>query len=418
MKKNSKTFLFVTARLPFPPTSGRKMSLYHYCRILSEELGFRLIVASFTENGDSLDDAPSFIDKLIILPKPGIICKIINVFTKSLLLKKIPIQVSLYWNKKAYKIICDLQHNEKPNYIMGDMVRCTEYIKNLSTYKIADLDDLISIRYKRELETDMDSINPYGAYINVFPECIQKILMYKPIKLSIVKTEITLLEKYEIEISEECDKTIFVAEKEATHLNTLLKTPKAMSVPIGVDTDYYYPQNIHTNNIVISFLGAMNVSHNENAVIYFIDEIFPIVLEKYPDAVFYVIGGGTSEHLLKYGSSNVRFTGRVDDVRVYLGKSDIFVCPMKFGSGIKTKILEAMAMGLPVVTTTIGAENIGATDGIEWFIADTPKEFAEKISVLISDMQKRKSIGENARVFIEKNWTWDTAKIKFEELLL
>ena len=93
-------------RLPFPATSGRKTSLYHYCRILSEELGYRLIVAAFLEKGDDPQVRPEFIDRLEILPKPSATTKIKNIFVDSVLLKKKPMQVSLYWNPNA-KVVID-----------------------------------------------------------------------------------------------------------------------------------------------------------------------------------------------------------------------------------------------------------------------------------------------------------------------
>ena len=134
-------------RLPFPATSGRKTSLYHYCRILSEELGYRLIVAAFLEKGDDPQLKPEFIDRLEILPKPSATTKIKNIFVDSILLKKKPMQVSLYWNPNARVVIDKIVQEEQPDIIIGDMVRSTEYIKNYPIYRIADLDDRISLRY-------------------------------------------------------------------------------------------------------------------------------------------------------------------------------------------------------------------------------------------------------------------------------
>ena len=104
----SKTVLFVMPRLPFPASSGRKTSLYHYCRILSEELGYRLIVAAFLENGDDPSNKPDFIDELIILPKSGALKKVNSILINSFILRKMPMQVALYWHSKAKKIIDEI----------------------------------------------------------------------------------------------------------------------------------------------------------------------------------------------------------------------------------------------------------------------------------------------------------------------
>ena len=140
-------------------------------------------------------------------------------------------------------------------------------------------------------------------------------------------------------------------------------------------------------------------------------------MQKQPDTIFTVIGGGASDKLLSYSSSNVVFTGRVDDVRNYLAHSKVFVCPMTFGSGIKTKNLEAMAMGLPVITTTIGAENINAVNGVDWFVEDKYSEFANCILNILNNQKLQNDISTCARKYILNNFTWEVAKNNFENLL-
>lgn len=417
MKNKNRTVLFVMPRLPFSASSGRKTSLYHYCRILSEELGFRLIVAAFLESGDDPQNKPDFIDRLVVLPKASAKKRIYGIMKESIILHKKPMQVSLYWSPKAKAIVDTLVEEEKPDYVIGDMVRSTEYIKDINAMKIADLDDRISLRYQRQLEMDLQGINPYGAFLNTFPTAAQKLMLIKPLKILVVKNEIALLKRYELEMGTICDKTVFVAEKEVREFNKDLGTEKAIAVPIGVDVNYFQYRITGGTGNIIGFLGAMSVAHNENAVKHFILDILPLVLEKVPDAKFLVIGGGASEDLLKQESDHVEFTGRVEDVRNYLEMCKVFVCPMTFGSGIKTKNLEAMAMGLPIVTTSIGAENINATDGVDWLIADDNEKFAQNVVRLLCDDKTRVEIGKNGSEFIGNNFTWDIAKIQFEELL-
>jgi glycosyltransferase involved in cell wall biosynthesis len=412
----SKKILFVMPRLPFPATSGRKTSLYHYCRILSEELGYKLIVAAFLEKEDNPNLKPKFIDRMEILPKPASITKIKNILIDSVILKRKPMQVSLYWNPEAKKIIDMLVDEEKPDIIIGDMVRSTEYIRDYNAFRIADLDDRISLRYQRQLDYDITGINPYGAFLNTLPKMIQKIMLWKPLKVYVVKNEINLLRRYELEISEHCDKTIFVAQQEADILNKELHKNKACAVPIGVDVDYFSLRYKNSEEGKIAFLGALGVAHNEFAVRYFIKEILPLILFEYPKAKFLVVGGGASEDLLKLQSEYVIFTGRVEDVRDYLEECSVFVCPMTFGSGIKTKNLEAMAMGLPVVTTSIGAENINARNERDWIVADSSEKFAKAILEILVNENKRLSLSKNGSIFVREHFTWKVAKEKFAEI--
>ena len=189
---------------------------------------------------------------------------------------------------------------------------------------------------------------------------------------------------------------------------------KAAAVPIGVDTDYFKYEPHNTTENIIGFLGAMNVAHNENAARHFINDILPLIVKQVPDAKFLVIGGGVSEDLKKLSDEHIIFSGRVDDVRDYLKKCRVFVCPMTFGSGIKTKNLEAMAMGLPVVTTSIGAENIDAKNQHDWCVADNEQEFADAVCNLLADENKRNEMAENASRFVCDHFTWKIAKRKFE----
>ena len=401
-------------RLPFPAVSGRKTSLYHYCRILSEELGYRLVVAAFLEKGDKPEEKPDFIHRLVILPKAKAVKKMENIFWNSFLRKKKPIQVSLYWNPEALKIVNQVADEEKPDIVIGDMIRSMEYVKNMSAYRISDLDDRISLRYQRQLDTDIKGINPYGAFLDTLPKPLRKILLLGFIKKSVVKNEIRLLHKYELEMGKVCEKTVFVAQNEADAFNSELGEKKAAAVPIGVDTDYFKYEPHTTTENIIGFLGAMNVAHNENAARHFINDILPLIVKQVPDAKFLVIGGGVSEDLKKLSDEHIIFSGRVDDVRDYLKKCRVFVCPMTFGSGIKTKNLEAMAMGLPVVTTSIGAENIDAKNQHDWCVADNEQEFADAVCNLLADENKRNEMAENASRFVCDHFTWKIAKRKFE----
>lgn len=416
MSKERK-ILFVMPRLPFPATSGRKTSLYHYCKILSQELGYYLIVAAFLEKGDNPEDKPDFIDELVILPKPSGKMKLKNILIDSFIKRDKPLQVSLYWNPKAKEIVDNVIKKHSPQIVIGDMIRSTEYIKDVPSYRIADLDDRISLRYKRQMEADMSAINPYGAFINTLSPVVRKMLLLRFVKNFVVKTEVRLVEKYEIEIGQICDCTIFVAQQEADNFNKQIKQNKAIAVPIGVDVGFFSYRKKEIKENYIGFLGAMSVAHNENAIKHFILDILPQVVKKIPDVKVMVIGGGVSNDLKKFESKNIHFTGRVDDVREYLEKCKVFVCPMTFGSGIKTKNLEAMAMGIPVVTTTIGAENINAKQNRDWIVVDDNTEFAKAIIKLLSDETMRLKMGWNGSSFINKNFTWNMAKKCFEDKL-
>lgn len=419
MRESGKKVLFLTSRLPYPASSGRKNVMYNYCKILNEKLGYEVVNVSFLEQGDDLKLKPEFIKKTYTLNKVSTKNKLKNVIIKTFIKQQLPIQVSIFSDEKNKEIVNEIIDKEKPDIVIADMVRMTEYAKDWKGYKIADLDDLLSIRYKRQLQIDdIDILNPYGAYLYSLPKFAQKILSIKSLKMFILKKEIKLLTKYEIEISKLYDNVVFVAENEAKLLNSKLNSNKSYGVPLGVDVDYFSQKlDINKENDTISFLGVMNVTHNEAAVIHFIRDILPLILSKKPNAKFYVVGGGVTDKLKAYESDNVIFTGRVEDVRTVIGKTSVFVCPLIFGSGIKTKNLEAMAMGVPVVTTSIGAENINAVDGVDFVVRDDDKEFAQAVLEIMDDKIKSEEIQKNALQFVVNNFTWDVAEKKLKAML-
>lgn len=414
-----KNLVFLTARLPFPASSGRKNVMYNYCKILHEVYEYDITVVSYLETGDKVEDKPDFIKNVIVLPKVLGKQKFKNLAIKTFLKKMWPIQVSLFWSPENANKIRKIIDNLHPDVVIADMVRMTEYVRKYVGYKVADLDDMISIRYERQLSQNMELINPYGAYLYSLPGFMQKILSATSVKKIVLKNEIVLLKRYEREIAKDYDKTVFVADHEADILNKELKFGRAIGIPLGVDVSYYgeYFGKLIKKKNTIAFLGAMSVAHNEAGAIHFIRDIFPLVKKELPDAKFIIVGGGITDKLKAEKVEGVEFTGRVEDVRTVVGTCTVFVCPLTFGSGIKTKNLEAMAMGVPVVTTTIGAENIYAKDGKEWIVADDNKAFADAIIRVLRDEDNNQQMIENAFEFVKEHFTWSVAENRMKECL-
>lgn len=415
-----KKIIFLTSRLPFPTNSGRKNVMYYYCKYLHEMYGYEIVNISFLEKGDDINLRPSFISKVHVLEKPKLKEKIKNISIDTFIKNDKPLQVSMYYNKNIKMDLDKIIQKERPDLLICDMVRTSEYLKNYKIPKILDMDDMLSVRYNRQLFLDLKNINPYGAILYDFPKSLQKILSLKLLKKLILNKEAKLLEEYEKNISKYYNSVVFVAEKEANKMNELLHIKKSFAVPLGVDTDYFYPRsNKKKDKKIVSFLGAINVAHNENGVIYFCEEVLPILKSKVNNVEFQIIGGGVTDKIKNLAKldNSIIITGRVKDVREYLANTDVFVCPLLFGSGIKTKNLEAMAMKIPIVTTTIGAESISAKNNEDWIISDTPKDMANEIANLLMDDQLNKYIRENGYEYVKNNFTWDINMKKWEPVL-
>ena len=378
-------------------------------------------MVSFLEVGDDPNNKPDFIEKVYTINPPSFVEKVKNLVWHTFLKKRYPMQVSLFWSRKTKRTVDEIIRKESPVLCIADMVRTTEYCKDVPCKKVSDLDDMLSIRYSRQLSIDSSFINPYGAYLSSLPHLIQNFLMRKGIKKRVLSFEAKLMKDYEISSSKEYDAVIFVAEREAQELNKRIGINKCFSVPIGIDYEYYSSSPSDRAEVTdnkIAFLGAMSVAHNSHACSFFIGEVLPIVLSAVPDAKFLIVGGGASERLRQLESEHIEFVGRVDDVRPYVQSASVFVCPLQFGSGIKTKNLEAMAMRVPIVTTSIGAENIDAKNGFEWIIEDQRDKFADAVIRLLRSESLREKYSEAAQKYVRERWTWEAAERSFNEVLL
>ena len=146
---------------------------------------------------------------------------------------------------------------------------------------------------------------------------------------------------------------------------------------------------------------------NEDAVGFFADEVFPLVQEKVPNVTFSIVGGNPSARVRKLAErEGVVVTGRVPEIKPYFAEATVFVVPLRIGSGTRLKILEALAMGKAIVSTTVGAEGLDLKDGAEIFIADEPTAFADAVTRLLMDSDLRRRMGENGRARVEQDYDW------------
>jgi glycosyltransferase involved in cell wall biosynthesis len=146
---------------------------------------------------------------------------------------------------------------------------------------------------------------------------------------------------------------------------------------------------------------------NEDAVAFFADEVLPRIQETVPDVAFSIVGGNPSARVQKLAErERVVVTGRVPEIKPYFAEATVFVVPLRIGSGTRLKILEALAMGKAIVSTTVGAEGLDLRDGEEILIADEPTAFADAVIRLLTDSELRRRVGETGRIRVEQDYDW------------
>ena len=188
-------------------------------------------------------------------------------------------------------------------------------------------------------------------------------------------------------------------------------------VPNGVDVTHYQPDFSAEASAHLIYIGSMDWYPNEDAVSFFADEVLPRIQTSVPDVRFSIVGGNPSARVQKLAErKGVVVTGRVPEIKPYFAEATVFVVPLRIGSGTRLKILEALAMGKAIVSTSVGAEGLDLKDGAEIFIADEPEVFADAVTRLLTDTLLRRRIGENGRARVERDYDWRSIGEKLHQL--
>lgn len=209
------------------------------------------------------------------------------------------------------------------------------------------------------------------------------------------------LKERELDCIKKCDYVVTHNNKDRRLLldNGIENTKVGVIVPYFEKTEIVARNNVGTD---IVFYGAMNRYENEISAIWFIKNVMPRINDL--NVRYIVIGNKPSENLKKLASEKVIFTGFVEDVRPYFERAKCLAAPIQAGAGIKVKILEAMAMGVPVLTNSIGIEGIDARDGYEYLHCETPEEYEKAIRLIIKGSIDSEKIAQNALDLINSNY--------------
>ena len=212
------------------------------------------------------------------------------------------------------------------------------------------------------------------------------------------------------------DLTIAVSEDDRRRLEAVARGIRATSIPTGVDTTYFAPNDYTERPDRLVFSGSMDWHPNEDAVLHFADAILPRIRAEIPGVTLTVVGRNPTARLREIAlRAEIIVTGTVEDVRPSIAEAAVYVVPLRAGGGTRLKIFEALAMAKPVVSTTVGAEGLGLEPGRHFVAADGPRDFADAVVGLLRDSQRRTALGQAGRALVEANYSWPTIAREFEE---
>jgi glycosyltransferase involved in cell wall biosynthesis len=227
------------------------------------------------------------------------------------------------------------------------------------------------------------------------------------------------MEAYERKNCRAAKHVIAVSEIDSLRMKRIFHIDNVTSVPTGVDVEYFAPRGAATCASDIVFCGSMDWLPNVDAVEYFLRDVLPLIRNKIPGTTFTIAGRSPDARVLKaaQGISGVTITGKVDDMRPYLWGAKLSIVPIRIGGGTRLKIYECMAAGVPVVSTTVGAEGLRYSDGADIIIADDPGCIAAACIRLLTDEAARSAIAHNALKRAQSEFSWEAVSREFEAIL-
>lgn len=216
----------------------------------------------------------------------------------------------------------------------------------------------------------------------------------------------------EIDILKKQDIVFSTSEADRDKIQDDVPDTPIVVVPNGVDTSYFVPASEAGEGPgdprSIVFTGMMGYTPNHDGMMWFLDEIYPLILRQEPEAKVYIVGKDPHAGLVRRQSDRVIVTGWVEDVRPYVWKSGVFVVPLRMGSGTRLKVVEALSMKVPVVSTRLGCEGIDVEHGRSILVEDTPRGFADSVVRLMREPEERKRLTENGSRLVHEKYDWTT----------
>lgn len=387
-----KKIFFLVSRVPFPLEKGDKLRAYYQLKELSKIYDVCLVCLSdkkYDEN--SINELKKYaVDvKVFKLNKFKIL---INLFLA--IFSKLPFQTKYFYQKKIQKKIQKIIVNFQPNYIYCQLIRTTEYVKYIHDIpKTLDYMDALSKGMLRRAEIN------------------------KGIKKELFLTEGRRLIEYENRIFDYFDHHTIISKQDLNFINHIDKN-KIQIVENGIDDSFlnYKNQEIKKEFDLV-FVGNLNYPPNIEAVEFIVKDLIPLLRKKIPDIKILISGFDPSQKLEKMilNQPEITLKKSVKDIRESYASGKVFIAPLFIGTGLQNKILEAMAMNLPCITTNLVNSAIQAEKDKEIIIANSPENFINAIKELLGDEILFNSISTHAKEFVSQNYSWEKSikKIKF-----
>ncbi|MCF8317439.1 MAG: glycosyltransferase family 4 protein [Haliscomenobacter sp.] len=381
--------LQLTKKVPFPSKDGESMAILSLASsLVSNGLSVDLLSLNTNKHkfSSDLDDLDStlyrFINMVDINTNFHPISFLIN------LLSNIPYQISRFV-KKDYKVkLISLLNQNKYDYILLETVYLTPYIPLIKRYSSAKV-----LLRTHNMEYEIWERLYKGANWGVSK------LLYKWLAHQMFRYESFRLH--------DIDYLIAISDRELLMFKAFYPSLNGIVVPITWNASkerYQITIKSNAQNISLFFIGSLDWKPNQEGLIWFLSKVWPLCYARFPHLTFYVAGRNMPEKIKQLNIDGVIMMGEVKDASSFVNQHDIAIVPLLSGSGMRAKIIEAMALGKVIITTSIGLEGIEAKDTYDVCLADSPEDFVNVIEFLLIHPNQMMQIGINARYNIMNNY--------------
>lgn len=372
--------LYLTSRFPYPLEKGDKLRAFHQIKALSEKHDVYLI--SLTDQDPPKADLEELhqyckeVHLFFIRPVKRYWSLFRAIFTK------IPFQIAYFYNRETHRNIESLTNKIQPDHIFCQLARMSEYAKNLNYPKTLDYMDCFGVSMKKRAKVA-------GKISSLF-----------------YKAEAQRMTDYEKEIADSFDHLTIISEQDKGQFN-FDKAKEITVIPNGISSYFTDYKEQHSPKYDLVFIGNMSYLPNIESAEFIVNNIIPHL----PRKIRVLISGAQPHNRIKkLASEQVTVSGWVEDIRQAYKSGKIFVAPMWTGTGQQNKILEAMALGIPCITTNAVNNAIGAKENEQILISETAEEFVHNISKLMDNNQLYNSISVESQKFVTENFSWNTSE--------
>jgi glycosyltransferase involved in cell wall biosynthesis len=387
---DSRPLLFLCPRVPWPLNTGAKIRTHALLKALLSE--YRVSYAGFLQpdlNEVEALERLADCENIRLVPEQCVSFAGKAWLGFRNLFDDRPATVAKYRHRRIVEFVRSWMDHHPGGVVHADHVHMAPYLELVPDgFKVMDEHNVESQIVERLAEKKSGS--PVGTYI---------------------RSQAGRMRKLEARMTRYSDLVLAVSEGDAIQLREMAPGTRVEVVPNGVDLEYFHP-SVETPRIPgrLVFTGSMNWLPNQDAVIYFMEEIWPI-LDATPegnDWSFDIVGHTPPPSVKMLASDRVRVTGSVDDVRPYVHGAVAFIVPIRIGGGSRLKILEAFSMEIPVISTTVGCEGLNVSDGVQLLTADTPEQFSAALVRLAQEPDLGRELASRAKQHVEGHFSWST----------